>query len=797
MSFAVRREVPIRTFNDWSNFKPGFVEADFVAHGGTGVAGLDVQTLVLTDLATGWRAPRQAGKLPPACATACADAGLATLTFGLSGTSMLPKSVTTMLTALAQPVDLKVRAEKLTRFGRVLLSAPADAAEVLEALAGVSTVGADEERLSYLLGAALDEARMARENGQQQGALFIDTLEAHLGRLAVTGGVTFKGSLAVSGTWVRAGLTPPESLASREDAFIEALEDSKDPADLHSLLDNLMGTLIQEDGNSSTLHAMFAEMLPTIPPEARQALVRAAVSRPSDIYVELGCAWLLDANAEIRSGAVEGLADRLASGRLSAEVLARLTILRSWLTDAGLRDRVDELVREAMRKGVTSAVKEPQRKMHRVIASLVDGSGAQSMAAAVQTGGSRSVAVVLLKQGFGVKDAYVLPCTSATEQRAIMATITDEIEAWDVSLEYMAQAIGIALTEGREAGLTPVPGLVDVAQVCGLAELRPLPAPVETILELADAEGRIASLPVQARGRLIMASKHWPDQYPMLASWFEDSDETVAALERAKSRATLTRSMWGVLETRRMHWAAVIARNALLLSATGNDDAKEFIAVSAALMDGRDLKKIPVMKFICDQSIIVWVDRGDEPSGLFDADLEGPFASSTAMPAHRPALDFKPEKKGELTKLLQPTRLTEPWLDGYLTAISTAPLFVTPHDWLGPLLHLVAPSLKTDRKLTRFVELLMLRYNGTISKMQAADDSALLPAEFPLIPIWADGYLTAWEATKPNWPTKALGPQGKSIRKVLEQAADGQIDRTKLFVSLPEWLRRRFADQKM
>jgi hypothetical protein len=51
---AIRREVPIRTFNDWSDPPPGFCEIDMVAHGGTSVAGSFIQTLTLTDIATGW-----------------------------------------------------------------------------------------------------------------------------------------------------------------------------------------------------------------------------------------------------------------------------------------------------------------------------------------------------------------------------------------------------------------------------------------------------------------------------------------------------------------------------------------------------------------------------------------------------------------------------------------------------------------------------------------------------------------------------------------------------------------------
>jgi hypothetical protein len=54
LSSAVRRAVPVRTFSDWNDPPPGFVEVDFVAHGGTSVAGSFVQTMVLTDIGTGW-----------------------------------------------------------------------------------------------------------------------------------------------------------------------------------------------------------------------------------------------------------------------------------------------------------------------------------------------------------------------------------------------------------------------------------------------------------------------------------------------------------------------------------------------------------------------------------------------------------------------------------------------------------------------------------------------------------------------------------------------------------------------
>ena len=51
---AIRREVPVHTFNDWNDPLPGFCEVDMVAHGGTSVAGSFNQTLTMVDVATGW-----------------------------------------------------------------------------------------------------------------------------------------------------------------------------------------------------------------------------------------------------------------------------------------------------------------------------------------------------------------------------------------------------------------------------------------------------------------------------------------------------------------------------------------------------------------------------------------------------------------------------------------------------------------------------------------------------------------------------------------------------------------------
>jgi len=50
----LKHQIPVRTFFDWNDLAPGFVEADLVAHCGDRAEGAFLNTLTLTDIATGW-----------------------------------------------------------------------------------------------------------------------------------------------------------------------------------------------------------------------------------------------------------------------------------------------------------------------------------------------------------------------------------------------------------------------------------------------------------------------------------------------------------------------------------------------------------------------------------------------------------------------------------------------------------------------------------------------------------------------------------------------------------------------
>lgn len=50
----LKHQIPIRTFSEWDDLRPGFVEVDLVGHDGGDASGEFAYTLNLTDICTGW-----------------------------------------------------------------------------------------------------------------------------------------------------------------------------------------------------------------------------------------------------------------------------------------------------------------------------------------------------------------------------------------------------------------------------------------------------------------------------------------------------------------------------------------------------------------------------------------------------------------------------------------------------------------------------------------------------------------------------------------------------------------------
>ena len=66
----LKSQIPVRTWADWDDARPGFVEIDLVAHDGGNAAGQFAFTLTVTDIATGWTENRSVPSKAAKCVLA-------------------------------------------------------------------------------------------------------------------------------------------------------------------------------------------------------------------------------------------------------------------------------------------------------------------------------------------------------------------------------------------------------------------------------------------------------------------------------------------------------------------------------------------------------------------------------------------------------------------------------------------------------------------------------------------------------------------------------------------------------
>ena len=655
-----------------------------------------------------------------------------------------------LLTALAQARDDETFARLLRDGGRALLHEPAGIGPI--ALEALGEKGDVAHAAARLLATTLDEARMDVENDLPEGPALLTAMAAAVAAREAKMPLSVPDRLALARAYASAGLVPPPFARLTADTITDHAPDGAAMPDLGEILDPVLRDAGDSPGQA---HAALSELLAGLPPELAAMLVSMTVDRPGAAEARLGLYWLLDPQVDIRLAAATALLSRAG---LPPDLAALLPTLRKWMPDDPARAAVDAAIRRQMRAGARPSV--PAVKVHRAAASLPDGVGAQSLIAAVQIGSRRAVAMAMLKQGHGVKDAFLIPCASATEQKTLLARVLDEIDSIDLPSAALAAILARGLGEGLALGRLPAPGMVDMAEIWGAEALSPQPfGPTDILTDLGPTPWPADD------SALIAASATWLDRFPHLDSWFEDTGALREALARARAETGREAAVWKHLATRREVWARTIAASAAVLQAGQDPIWPSFAAVARALVGDRSLKRIPILHDIVAMTLKAWA------------------AGAGAAPE---------ETADQGETLLAGADLGDAFLDGYLTALCVAPVAPAPELWLGTLLGGIGfPGEGAIKGVIAAISARVERIE------EAAPDPVAVAAH--LSPFGADG-LQDWctgfhalvTAAQRSWPARGLGPDDKRLLRTISLVAKGEPDPT-LAAVLPAWIAQRHA----
>ena len=465
----------------------------------------------------------------------------------------------------------------------------------------ISDQEADAARRLLLFAALLEQSRLDMEGRGRLAGSFLAEARDAIDKLAAAGDLHLETAMPLARAYGSADIEAPDSLLSFLVADIQARGQAEGlPDDLGAGLDILQREV---GGDAYALHAMLADMLSAVPAPLRPGLVHHVAGRDEAWCGRLALYWLLDAATEMRLAAAGGLRERARRGSLDPAAASPLPLIRTWIPADGARSLLDTALREARRRELAGPLEPPTLRPVRLVGTVPDGSGGQSFAAALEDEDGPAAALVLVKAGQGGKDAFLVRGEDAEDALSLQIA---EAGAFEVDWAVLEPALAAALGEGFSVGRPPAAGFVDVVSACRLDDLRPRTMTAHDWLAHIDPEGEIAALSAHRRGRLIGRSAKWPDRHEMVASWCEGTAAVDEAVDRASGPRQLEAALWTRLDKQRGYWALLMLRTAHVLRAGGDADWRSFAATAAALLDGRPLKKIPIMDYILSASIAAW-----------------------------------------------------------------------------------------------------------------------------------------------------------------------------------------------
>ena len=527
---------------------------------------------------------------------------------------------------------------------------------------GLVAVAVDEQdgdrRLALeLFGALVDLARMDEESRGRLGARFLKEATSAIEGLALLDVIAPAATHGLTMAYARAEVEAPAALVERLIGQIGPLRESgRLPFDTDMEIDALRPVLESEPW---TLHRMLDERIGVFPDAARSAFACEVACRDEDACGRIALYWLLDRSEEVRTGAADGFLERALQGIVEPVSAALVPLVRNWMPADPARTVLDQALREARRRGLFAPL-HSQWRPERFVASLPDRAGNQAFVAVLEGGAEPAAASVVTDGRRGIGDAFIVPGAGAL---AAMPGQDGDAELFDVSRDVFEAGLSAAIAEGLVSGRPPPAGLIDVASACGLSELRPRPMTAQEWMRRVDPDGEIARSTAAEREALVEASADWPMRYLDIEYWSEGTAMMQEVLEEFVSGNDLEEVFWSKMEERRNDWALVMLRAAHVLKGAGDGGWRSFAATASALLDGCELRTVPIMGHVVGETAAVWMD---EEYGRMSEGDDGTAELVRLMAAAAwPEGDILSEENSA-------------WADGYLSAAVLSPLGTGP-----------------------------------------------------------------------------------------------------------------------
>ncbi len=463
----------------------------------------------------------------------------------------------------------------------------------------------------FALDVCVSQLQFASENGNKRATRAMDVLMEQLVQVIQDGSQSINFWLPVMSAFYDAQVTLSPAL---QDMYLMLAEEESEALQVDGI-DHLqsMRELIAELSDLSTfeLTAHFFAQSHAMPADFFAELVVDLCSIEEGQDAAL--LTLLHPRAEVREIVMTALDSVISDITLSSISLSRLQAIQTWLPDE-YQGVVARWLREQRKKGVVFA-KLSAAKILKIQASEVDGGGAQGLFLQIKDKRLIKLAGLLIKDGIGMKDAWITPgITSEEVTRYCREVLDDGVTLRNVDLNYICRMVNHFLAVTMEKGNVPNLHFLELQEALGVHFL-PEPLDVSALMEQLSIQ--IEPFTQETIDKSLQRSAHWLKKKPFAASWYLENERVdrlvnrscsfVDGLKVCRFEEAMDAVFDDEMEHTRAQWVFHFLWAALWLKASARKHEKAWqdsFLIAHTIQSGVPLRDIPLMSNICHRSVV-------------------------------------------------------------------------------------------------------------------------------------------------------------------------------------------------
>lgn len=489
-----------------------------------------------------------------------------------------------------------------------LASDPASVLEVVKFLFAESGKAHPDEATisacSFLLERTLEAARWRKENQSSGANDLIDRVRNFALEAAADDNGGRAALLVIAQCFAAAKVDIGEGLRRAIAGTVQPAAASGDQETAFTKFANSLGRLAADLRHDPFLiHAEIYNLATSLSADRRTQMAAALPFFNVASVRESAAGWLLDTHSSSADAVLDSLVQAAAQGLVSQATRNRLSVMRHWVN--GRQRAAMDSVAGSNRQSANGEAGSPPVQIIHMLASSCDGAGAQSFFVVAKQNRKFSFGSLLVKHGFGVRDAFVHTGMAKRDAEAFVDRIGLELSVYETSLDAIQMALRHGLAVNIESG-EPIPfGLLQFIEFTGLSTVVPCGLKPEELLNRLIADIPAGKKDDASVARVLGQSKRWRNDFEWLDSWFEDSECALQAVRSGESKKARTEK---VLHTsvsgQRQRWTELLAWTALAArDDPHSDEWIGFTLVARELLGERAIAEIPLATHIAQNTV--------------------------------------------------------------------------------------------------------------------------------------------------------------------------------------------------